>query len=222
MNIVKFPTLYASAFQEAICRISATPDELVEVDLFDHAGESVIGRRRFSGATSYDVNLANCAQGQLDIQPLTTYQCAFAVPEGRAVNVTVGVGSLRQTTVLTGGSRPCFSYEKLSRSPKLIDISTNQNDEIAVIADGGTLRAEAVFDDSAEMTVELATKSDAQGLYVFTLKMSDLMTKLHNAGKDKLNLGEQMAVRIVDGEGYVLAEQRYRVVPDLMDDVRVC
>ena len=68
---------------------------------------------------------------------------------------------------------PVTPTKSLSRSPKLIDISTNQNDEIAVIADGGTLRAEAVFDDSAEMTVELATKSDAQGLYVFTLKMSD-------------------------------------------------
>lgn len=222
MNIVKFPTLYASAFQEAICRISATADEVVEVDLYDHSQTTIIGKRRFSGTTSYDVNLANCAQSQLDILPLTTVQCAFVEPVGRTVNVTVGIGGVKKNTILTGGCRTCYSYEKLSRSPKLIDISTNQNDEIAVIVDGGTLRAEAVFDDPAEMTVELATKSDAQGLYVFTLKMSDLMTKLHNAGKDKLNLGEQMAVRIVDGEGYVLAEQRYRAVPDLMDDVRVC
>lgn len=222
MNIVKFPTLYASAFQEAICRISATPDELVEVDLFDHAGESVIGRRRFSGATSYDVNLANCAQGQLDIQPLTTYQCAFAVPEGRAVNVTVGVGSLRQTTVLTGGSRPCFFYEKLSQSPDRLEISTDQCDEIAVIAGGGTIRAEVLVDKPAERSVELATKSNAQGLLVFALNMPDLVTKLKAAGKNTIEPGEYMKIRISDGDGYVLAEQEYRIVAPLKESLRMC
>ena len=57
MNIVKFPTQYASAFNEAICRISATPDEIVELDLYDHAGTSIIGRRRFCGDNSYFITV---------------------------------------------------------------------------------------------------------------------------------------------------------------------
>lgn len=222
MNIVRFPAQYASAFDEAICRISADPDEIVELDLYDHAGTSIIGRRRFYGAGSYDVNLANCAQGQLDILPVNTVQCVFVEPVGRAINVTVGIESLRKSTVLTGGQRACFSYEKLSESPDVLDISTNEWDEIAVIAEGGTLRAEALLENPTEKAVELATKSDAQGLLVFALKMSDLLTKLRAAGKNELALGEQIKIRISDGEGYVLAEQGYRIVSPTIDNVRLC
>lgn len=211
MNIVKFPTPYASAFDEAICRISASADEMVEVDLFDHNGISVIGRRRFYGDTSYDLNLANCAQSQLDILPLSTVQCAFVEPVGRAINVTVGIDSLRKTTTLTGGYRACFSYQKLSQSPKIVDIDPNQSDEIAVIAEGGTLKAEVSVTDPTDLTVELATKTDAQGLLVFALKMPDLVTKLNSAGKESLKSGERMKIRISDGDGYIVAEQEYRI-----------
>ena len=222
MNIVKFPTQYASAFQDAICRISATPDEIVELDLYDHAGTSIIGRRRFYGDSSYDVNLAYCAQSQFDILPLNTVQCAFVVPTGRAVNVTVGLGSLRRSTVLTAGQRTCFSYEKLSESPDTLDIAMNESDEIAVIAEGGSIRAEVVLNKPTETTVELVSISDAQGLWVFALKMSDLLTKVKAAGNNTLQPGERMTVRISDGDDYVLAEQNYRIVDASNDNVRVC
>ena len=222
MNIVKFPTQYASAFNEAICRISATPDEIVELDLYDHAGTSIIGRRRFCGDNSYDVNLAYCAQSQLNITPLTTVQCGFAVPTGRAINVTVGAGSLRRSTVLTGGQRTCFSYEKLSDSPDVLDIATNEWDEIAVIAEGGSIQADAIVEKPAAMTVELATKSDAQGLLVFALKMADLLVKLQAAGKSSLEPDERFKIRISDSDGYVLAEQGYRIVSPSTDNVRLC
>lgn len=222
MDIVKFPSQYASAFKEAICQISAQPDEIVELDLFDHAGTAVIGRRRFYGASSYDVNLAYCAQSQLNVLPLNTVQCAFAVPNGRAVNVTVGVGGIRKTTILTGGQRTCFSYEKLSESPDVLDISTDEWDEIAVIAEGGSIRAEVTVEKPTQMTVELATKTDAQGLLVFALKMSDLVTKLKTVGKSSLEPGEHMTVRISDGDGYVLAEQVYHIVNPSNDNVRIC
>ncbi|HJB84701.1 MAG TPA: hypothetical protein IAA13_04240 [Candidatus Alistipes merdigallinarum] len=222
MNIVKFPTQYSSAFKEAICQISATTNEIVELDLYDHAGTSIIGRRRFYGASSYDVNLAYCGQCQLDVLPLNTVQCVFVVPTGRAINVTVGAGSLRRSTVLTGGQRTCFSYEKLSESPDMLDISTNEWDEIAVIAEGGSIRADVIVENPTAMVVELATKSDAQGLLVFALKMSDLVTKLTAAGKNTLAPGEQIKVRISDGEDYVLAEQGYRIVSPSTDSVRLC
>ncbi len=222
MNIVKFPTQYASAFNEAICRISATPDEIVELDLYDHAGTSIIGRRRFCGDNSYDVNLAYCAQSQLNITPLTTVQCGFAVPTGRAINVTVGAGSLRRSTVLTGGQRTCFSYEKLSDSPDVLDIATNEWDEIAVIAERGSIQADAIVEKPAAMTVELATKSDAQGLLVFALKMTDLLVKLQAAGKSSLEPDERFKIRISDSDGYVLAEQGYRIVSPSTDNVRLC
>ena len=222
MNIVKFPTQYASAFNEAICRISATPDEIVELDLYDHAGTSIIGRRRFCGDNSYDVNLAYCAQSQLNITPLTTVQCGFAVPTGRAINVTVGAGSLRRSTVLTGGQRTCFSYEKLSDSPDVLDIATNEWDEIAVIAERGSIQADAIVEKPAAMTVELTTKSDAQGLLVFALKMTDLLVKLQAAGKSSLEPDERFKIRISDSDGYVLAEQGYRIVSPSTDNVRLC
>ena len=72
------------------------------------------------------------------------------------------------------------------------------------------------------MTVELATKSDAQGLLVFALKMTDLLVKLQAAGKSSLEPDERFKIRISDSDGYVLAEQGYRIVSPSTDNVRLC
>ena len=118
MKITKIPAPYSPAYRDALFRISATADEIVELDIFDHAGTGIIGRKRLYGSTVYDVNVAGYAQGQFEVAPLRTVQCTFVAPPKRIVNLTVGSGSTRSTTRLNAGIRTIYSYEKLSASPE--------------------------------------------------------------------------------------------------------
>lgn len=67
MKITKIPAPYSPAYRDALFRISATADEIVELDIFDHAGTGIIGRKRLYGSTVYDVNVAGYAQGQFEV-----------------------------------------------------------------------------------------------------------------------------------------------------------
>ena len=222
MKITKIPAPYSPAYRDALFRISATADEIVELDIFDHAGTGIIGRKRLYGSTVYDVNVAGYAQGQFEVAPLRTVQCTFVAPPKRIVNLTVGSGSTRSTTRLNAGIRTIYSYEKLSASPETRTTGPEESDEIAVIAEGGTLKAVAVVAGTPATPVTLATKNDADGLHVFGLKMADMRAKLRTAGLREPTEGEIVTVRILDGEDEEMVCQRYRVAPTGEQNVRIC
>lgn len=222
MRITKSPTLNSSAFRDAIFKLSATADEIIELDIYDHAGTQVIGRRRFYGTTAYDVNVANYAQGQFEIAPLKTVQCGFAVPTKRLINLTVRAGTVQGTTRLNAGIRTIFSYEKLSASPEIVAISPLESDELACICDGGNIQAVATLSGNTTTPVVLATKSSAEGLHVFCLKMTDVATKVRTAGLGEMADHDTMTVRILDSSGDEIACQRYQLVPNYTDSIRLC
>ena len=89
MKITKTPAPYASAYRDALFRVTAGAQELVELDIYDHADQRIVGRRRFKGQTSYDVNVAGYARSQFDVLPLYAVECTFAKPAGRIVRTTV-------------------------------------------------------------------------------------------------------------------------------------
>ena len=47
MKITKTPAPYASAYRDALFRVTAGAQELVELDIYDHADQRIVGRRRF-------------------------------------------------------------------------------------------------------------------------------------------------------------------------------
>ena len=87
MKITKTPAPYASAYRDALFRVTAGAQELVELDIYDHADQRIVGRRRFKGQTSYDVNVAGYARSQFDVLPLYAVECTFAKPAGRSCGI---------------------------------------------------------------------------------------------------------------------------------------
>lgn len=222
MKITKTPAPYSPAYRDALFRISAATDEIVELDIFDHAGTGIIGRKRLYGSTTYDVNVAGYAQGQFEVAPLRTVQCMFVAPPKRIVNLTVGSGSTRSTTRLNAGIRTIYAYEKLSASPEIRTIGPEESDEIAVIGEGGTLKAVAVVASTPTTPVTLAAKNDADGLHVFGLKTEDMRTKIRAAGLNEPTEGDIVTIRILDEADEEMAGQRYRIVPTGEQSVRIC
>ena len=51
MQIVKYPPIYSPAFGEVVFQISATAEELLELDILANDQTTVIGKKRFRGST---------------------------------------------------------------------------------------------------------------------------------------------------------------------------
>ena len=145
MRITKTPAPYASAYRDALFRVTAGAQELVELDIYDHADERIVGRRRFKGQTSYDVNVAGYARSQFDVRPLYAVECTFAKPAGRIVRTTVRSAEAQASAPLCAGTRTLFEWDALSAAPTAVKIAPNESDEIAVLPGGSALIAQAVL-----------------------------------------------------------------------------
>ena len=89
MIITQTPARYASAYRVAPIRFSAAEDELVELDIYDGAKNTILGRRRFKGALSHEANIANYARGLLNVAPTYSVRCTFAHPLNRVADLIV-------------------------------------------------------------------------------------------------------------------------------------
>ena len=187
MKITKTPAPYASAYRDALFRVTAGAQELVELDIYDHADQRIVGRRRFKGQTSYDVNVAGYARSQFDVLPLYAVECTFAKPAGRIVRTTVRSAEAQASALLCAGTRTLFEWDALSAAPTTVKIAPNESDEIAVLPGGSALTAQAVLRESTQRSIELASQTPTDDLSVFCLKMSDLKAQVENDGNDSLD-----------------------------------
>ena len=221
MKITKTPAPYASAYRDALFRVTAGAQELVELDIYDHADQRIVGRRRFKGQTSYDVNVAGYARSQFDVLPLYAVECTFAKPVGRIVRTTVRSAEAQASALLCAGTRTLFEWDALSAAPTTVKIAPNESDEIAVLPGGSALTAQAVLRGSTQRSIELASQTPTDDLSVFCLKMSDLKAQVENDGNDSLDRYGSMEIRIASGDETVLARE-YKFVPHYAGDVRLC
>lgn len=221
MKITKTPAPYASAYRDALFRVTAGAQELVELDIYDHADQRIVGRRRFKGQTSYDVNVAGYARSQFDVLPLYAVECTFAKPAGRIVRTTVRSAEAQASALLCAGTRTLFEWDALSAAPTTVKIAPNESDEIAVLPGGSALTAQAVLRGSTQRSIELASQTPTDDLSVFCLKMSDLKAQVENDGNDSLDRYGSMEIRIASGDETVLARE-YKFVPHYAGDVRLC
>ena len=222
MTITSTPRNYSSAFKEVLFGLSAAATDTIECDIYDHAATLIIGRKRFLGNTSYTVNVAPYAQSQLDVTPLLASTCCFTVPQHRIVNVTLGIGSTRRSTSLNGGTRTLYSYEKLSSSPQRLTLRPHECEELAVIGEGGTLRAQLIVPSAPETPVTLATTESTAGLVVFCLVMDDATAQCEAAGIGNPMEQASFTVRIVDSANDLLTQQTYLPHPAREQSTRLC
>ena len=221
MKIIRTPAPYASAYRVAPVRISATEDELVELDIYDGTKSTVMGRRRFTGATSYDANIANYARNMLDVAPLYGVQSTFAHPLNRSADLIVAAGETEAAIRLGAGIRTLFAWEKLSASPDMRRIAPGESDEIALLPDGHPLQATVTLRGSGERTLQIATQSGTEELTSFYLKTNDLAERFGLTGNELVGRYDTMDLRIDSGDEEIFT-QRYRLSARSPEGVRLC
>jgi len=220
MKITRTPARYASAYKAAPVRISASEDELVELDIYDGTKSAVMGRRRFAGATSYDANIANYARSMLDVAPLYGIRSTFARPRNRSADLIVAAGKTEAAVRLGAGIRTLFAWEKLSASPDIRKIAPGESDEIALLPDGHPLQATATLRGNGERTLQIASQDGTEELTSFYLKTDDLAERFGMTGNELAERYDTMDIRIADGEEEIFT-QRYRFAASC-EGVRLC
>ena len=110
MQIVKYPPIYSPAFGEVVFQISATAEELLELDILANDQTTVIGKKRFRGSTLYRVNVAGYGRRQIEVTPQRPAASSFAFPDKRIINLTLRSGNVRAATVMSAGTKQLDSY----------------------------------------------------------------------------------------------------------------
>lgn len=221
MKITKTPAPYASAYRDALFRVTAGAQELVELDIYDHADQRIVGRRRFKGQTSYDVNVAGYARSQFDV---------LAALCGR-VHVREAGGTDRphdrpfgRGASLGAALRRDAHAVRVGRAVGRADDRENRPERIRRdrrITRRQRADRQAVLRGSTQRSIELASQTPTDDLSVFCLKMSDLKAQVENDGNDSLDRYGSMEIRIASGDETVLARE-YKFVPHYAGDVRLC
>ncbi len=221
MIITQTPARYASAYRVAPIRFSAAEDELVELDIYDGAKNTILGRRRFKGALSHEANIANYARGLLNVAPTYSVRCTFAHPLNRVADLIVAAEETEVAVRLGAGIRTLYGWEKLSAPPETRRIAPGESDEIALLPEGDPLQATATLRGSGERTLSIAAQEATEELSAFYLKTDDLAGRIGLTGKELVERYDTLDIRIATGEEDILT-QRYRLVPPNPDGVRLC
>lgn len=223
MQIVKYPPIYSPAFGEVVFQISAAAEELLELDILANDQTTVIGKKRFRGSTLYRVNMAGYGRRQIEVTPQRPAASSFAFPDKRIINLTLRSGNVRAATVMSAGTKQLDSYAKLSGSPDTIPISASKQDEFTILVDDGIpLSAEArLTGPDHNTTLTAIASTTAAGLTSICLNMPHLDTKLRALGKGSLNDYETLEIGVMIETDQLLS-QKYRLVPDSPDHIRLC
>lgn len=223
MQIVKYPPIYSPAFGEVVFQISATAEELLELDILANDQTTVIGKKRFRGSTLYRVNVAGYGRRQIEVIPQRPAASSFAFPDKRIINLILRSGNVRAATVMNAGTKQLDSYAKLSGSPDTIPISASQQEEFTILIDDGIpLSAEArLIGPGRNTTLTAIASTTAAGLTSICLNMPHLDTKLRTLGKGSLTDYETLEIGVMIETDQLLS-QKYRLVPDSPDHIRLC
>lgn len=124
---------------------------------------------------------------------------------------------------MSAGTKQLDSYAKLSGSPDTIPISASQQDEFTILVDDGIpLSAEArLTGPDHNTTLTAIASTTAAGLTSICLNMPHLDTKLRALGKGSLNDYETLEIGVMIETDQLLS-QKYRLVPDSPDHIRLC
>lgn len=222
MNITKHPEQYGSVFKDACFKIAASPEEVVDIRIYDESNQLVIGQKRYSGSAAYDVNVASYARQQIDVTPLKFAQSQFAHPTKRLLSTTIRSAGVSGSVLLHGGKEHYHFFSKLSQCPAMKPIAITECDEIAFLCDNTPLAAEVVLKGkSVEYEWIVANTPGESGLLSLYLNMENLSRRSINEGFGALESYSHIEVRILSRDE-IFFSQSYRIVPSTPESVRIC
>lgn len=223
MQISKSPIIYSSAFLDAAFVLTANPDELLIVDIYDNAMTKVIGQKRFTGASEYEMNVSGYVRRQMSVTPLTPNQSGFYAPAKRSAMVKIKCGNVSRTTMLTAGMVKPMLFTKLSHSPEVTEITPSQRYEYTLLNDDAILSVRCVFTkEQLNHTVALPNCAVEFDFASLSINMPDMALRLRTAGGGEPADYDMMTIYISNDYGHPDHVLQFRIVPDRPDDVRLC
>lgn len=223
MQITKNPNKNSSAFSEttSVFKVAATANEIINVDIYDHANTKIIGAKKYTGATQYDVNVGNYAKQQIEVAPMRASKFSFVYPAKRSINVNIKIGAVAATAILSSAVEQLPLLGKLSKSPSVLEIAPNQQDELTILTTVATVTAIITVIGDQKTNNFSIVNNGIYGLSTICINMKDLQAIITSIGAGDLSEYHSMKIEISDEEGYLFT-QMYRFVENEPDDIRIC
>lgn len=224
MQVTYSPNPNSPAFRDIVYKISATPNEVIDVNIYDHANATLIGKKRFTGFASYTLNVAAYAKQQIVVAPLSSTTSRFLVPAKRYVKVNMLINAQKHDLQVCGGQKEAIYFIDLTTGPPQRTISPVHWDEIAFQTDtSASVQAVLTNDETGiSQTLTLAApNTTVTQTYHFFLSMFDIEKKIKTACGLPLTDFNRMNLLINIGEDLTL-ERAYTIVPVQKNHMRIC
>ena len=222
MQIISVPLHYTPAYSDAMFQITAAQNEVVNLDIYNNDNSKIIGRKKVSGATVYNINVANYAKRQFEIEPLTSSTTQFIIPSKRIINVRIESGAVNASTKLSAGIYYPLQHKVLSNCPEEKTIRHNECDEIPFRTKTGTLSAQAtLYGNGKEDSLVLSTKNVSEGIVVLVLNMPHIGQILQEKSIGDIKGYDRMELRIMANADRIITLQ-YKLAPPDKESARIC
>lgn len=223
MEIISSPPFYRSAFDENIFRISADESEIIELNIYDDTLMTVIGKKRLSGASQYDVDISNYLIRQFDVRPVEFNSTGFYKPQKRLIYSCIKSGSIERNACLAAGLETIKAGIKLSKAPDTVNITPTGKFEVTTFIDNIQWRADITLKNGGQSVVLPFGNSDHSfELVALCVDMADIDKRLGAGGHGKLTDYTQMTVRLYHDVISRSVEQTFNIVASDPDDIELC
>lgn len=139
MKISTTPANYTGAFSEVIYTITeAEPDQILEVQILGDTTSDIIGIKRFTGQSEYNVNISNYIRRRMNAKPVAYGFSTAYLAEGRLAKARIKVGttiSLQRT--FTSGYKGSAQNVIMSDAPFDQCLAPGEIDEASIIGISG-------------------------------------------------------------------------------------
>ena len=222
MQIIATPPKYSPAYADAIFQIEAPKNEKITLDIYNNDNSQIIGRKKISGATQYDINIANYAKRQFEISPIISDTTQFVIPSKRTINIKIGTPVGNASATLSAGIYYPELNTLLSDCPTEKVIRYDESDEIPFRTKNGTLSAQiTIYGKNKEDSLVLTTKEVSEGMVVLTLNMPDINQTLTDKSIGDITEYNRMELRIMANAEQIITIQ-YKLIHRSKENTRIC
>lgn len=217
MTIKTIPENNSGALAPLIYEISgADTENIVTVEITDERGTKTIGEKKLHGETSYTVNAANYMARQITVKPVSDKWRGFGKAGERSTVSRIRIDNeLSPATQITGGTEICKECRLLSNASGIPKLAPGEKDEMAFIAPGKTITAQALLSgNNIGKKIDLGTIQCEEGVYV-------LIVDSDNMRQEGLDGFTYMEITISDNNT-IIARRKYEIAHVSPKAVRLC
>lgn len=186
MQIQETPEPFSPAFGEILYTLSLEESEKgEEISIFNSAVTEKIGVKKATDAPLFTLNVGDYVRSQVDIEPFGRQPCGIVEASGRMWKSCIAYRDWAAECLHTAGVAALEPNEPMSDAPRR-SLAAGEQDEIAWVADTGTVFARALFSTEENETVEmrLDEREVAQPeIVALILNADDLDLRLRERGK---------------------------------------